>query len=136
MTTSILNPVTLGMTSLKVSPVAFGTWQLGGEWGQFDEDEGIAAIRHARGLGINLFDTAQGYGFGASERLLGRALRDGLDNRRDEGGIAPKGGLRITDDGLVRDASPEWLRNGVDSSRERGRGGAWLVILASRRKPR
>jgi aryl-alcohol dehydrogenase-like predicted oxidoreductase len=35
----------------QVSPIAFGTWQLGGEWGQFDEDEGIAAIRQARELG-------------------------------------------------------------------------------------
>jgi|GEM_PF-5072140 len=50
------------MTGLEVSPVAFGTWQLGGEWGRFDEDEGIAAIRRARELGVNLFDTAQGYG--------------------------------------------------------------------------
>ena len=116
MTTSVLNPVTLGMTALKVSPVAFGTWQLGGEWGQFDEDEGIAAIRHARELGVNLFDTAQGYGFGASERLLGRALRDDLDNRREEIVIATKGGLRMTDDGLVRDSSPAWLRSGVEDS--------------------
>ena len=68
MTTSTLHPVMLGMTDLKVSPVAFGTWELGGEWGQFDEEESVAAIRHARGLGISLFDTAQGYGFGASER--------------------------------------------------------------------
>ncbi len=116
MTTSIPNPVTLGMTNLKVSPVAFGTWQLGGEWGQFDEDEGIAAIRRARELGINLFDTAQGYGFGASERLLGRALRDDLDNRREEVVIATKGGLRMTEDGLVRDASRAWLRSGVEDS--------------------
>ncbi|HME04670.1 MAG TPA: aldo/keto reductase [Solirubrobacteraceae bacterium] len=116
MDTSVLNPVTLGMTSLKVYPVAFGTWQLGGEWGEFDEDEGIAAIRHARELGVNLFDTAQGYGFGASERLLGRALRDDLDNRREEVVIATKGGLRMTDDGLVRDSSPAWLRRGVKDS--------------------
>src|SRR5271155_1143597 len=116
MTTSVLNPVTLGMTGLKVSSVAFGTWQLGGEWGQFDEDQGIAAIRRARELGINLFDTAQGYGFGASERLLGRALRDDRDNRRDEIVIATKGGLRMTDDGLVRDSSPAWLRRGVEDS--------------------
>jgi len=116
MTTSTLHPVMLGMTDLKVSPVAFGTWELGGEWGQFDEEESVAAIRHARGLGINLFDTAQGYGFGASERLLGRALRDDLDNRRDEVVIATKGGLRMTADGLVRDASPAWLRSGVQDS--------------------
>jgi aryl-alcohol dehydrogenase-like predicted oxidoreductase len=116
MTISSLDPVMLGMTDLKVSPVAFGTWQLGGDWGQFDEDEGIAAIRRARELGVNLFDTAQGYGFGASERLLGRALRDDLDNRRDEVVVATKGGLRMTDEGLVRDASPAWLRSGAEES--------------------
>ncbi|HEX4733072.1 MAG TPA: aldo/keto reductase [Thermoleophilaceae bacterium] len=111
-----LNTVTLGMTDLEVSPIAFGAWQLGGEWGQVDEDAAIAAIRHARELGVNLFDTAQGYGFGASERLLGRALRDDLDTRRDEVVIATKGGLRMTDSGLVRDSSPAWLRSGVESS--------------------
>ena len=126
MSTSILNPVTLGMTGIEVSPVAFGTWQLGGEWGQFDEDEGIAAIRRARELGINLFDTAQGYGFGASERLLGRALRDDFDNRREEvgesgeegarGAGAPAGRHQMTEEGLVRDASPAWLRSGVQDS--------------------
>ena len=60
----------------------------------------------ARELGVNLFDTAHGYGFGASERVLGKALRDDLANRRDEVVIATKGGLRMTDDGLVRDSSP------------------------------
>src|SRR5919106_2387674 len=116
MTTTTVHTVRLGTTDLEVSPIAFGTWQLGGEWGQFDEEEGIAAIRHARELGVNLFDTAQGYGFGASERLLGIALRDDLDRRRDEVVIATKGGLRMTDDGLVRDASPGWLRSGVEDS--------------------
>jgi len=116
MTRSTLDTVRLGMTRLDVSPIAFGAWQLGGEWGQFDADEAVAAIRHARGLGVNLFDTAQGYGFGASEQVLGQALRDDLDSRRDEVVLATKGGLRMTDDGLVRDSSPEWLRTGVDDS--------------------
>jgi aryl-alcohol dehydrogenase-like predicted oxidoreductase len=116
MSTTTLDTVTLGMTDIEVTPIAFGTWQLGGEWGQFDEDEGIAAIRHARELGVNLFDTAQGYGFGAAERVLGRALRDDLDNRRDEVVIATKGGLRMTDDRLVRDSSPAWVRSGVEDS--------------------
>jgi aryl-alcohol dehydrogenase-like predicted oxidoreductase len=116
MKTTALKTVRLGMTDLEVYPIAFGTWQLGGEWGEFDEAEGIAAIRQARELGVDLFDTAQGYGFGAAERLLGRALRDDLDNRRDEVVIATKGGLRMTDDGLVRDSSPEWLRSGVEES--------------------
>jgi aryl-alcohol dehydrogenase-like predicted oxidoreductase len=106
----------LGRTDLRVFPIAFGTWQLGGEWGAFDERDAIAAIRHARKLGIDLFDTAQAYGFGASERLLGRALRDELDHRRDDVVLATKGGLRMTPDGLVRDSSEAWLRSGVEQS--------------------
>jgi aryl-alcohol dehydrogenase-like predicted oxidoreductase len=117
-TTQTLEYVRLGMTELNVSAIAFGTWELGGEWGSFDEERGIEAIRNARELGVNFFDTAQGYGFGASERLLGRALRDDLEHRREEVVIATKGGLRLTDDGLVRDASPEWIRSGVESSLE------------------
>jgi aryl-alcohol dehydrogenase-like predicted oxidoreductase len=109
--------ITLGMTGLSVSPIAFGTWQLGGDWGQFDENAAIAAIRHARALGVNLFDTAQGYGYGASERMLGKALRDDLDARRDEVVIATKGGLRIDPGkGQVRDSSRGWLRRGVEES--------------------
>jgi aryl-alcohol dehydrogenase-like predicted oxidoreductase len=111
-----MDQVTLGRTGLQVSPIAFGAWQLGGEWGDFDEREAIAAVRHARELGINLFDTAQAYGFGASERFLGRALRHELDARRDDLVIATKGGLRLGDDGLVRDSSPAWLRRGVEES--------------------
>jgi len=107
----------LGMTELEVSRIAFGTWQIGGEWGEFDRAEAVAAIRHARDLGIDFFDTALAYGFGASERLLGEALRDDLDNRRDEVVIATKGGLRMDEDvGLVRDSSPGWLRSGIDRS--------------------
>jgi aryl-alcohol dehydrogenase-like predicted oxidoreductase len=106
----------LGMTDLQVSRLAFGTWQLGGEWGRFDEHDAIAAIQRARELGINLFDSAQAYGFGASERLLGRALRDELDHRRDDVVLATKGGLRMTPDGMVRDSSAAWLRSGVEQS--------------------
>jgi aryl-alcohol dehydrogenase-like predicted oxidoreductase len=107
---------TFGKTGLRVSRLAFGTWAFGGDWGRFDEDAAIAMIRRARDLGINFFDTAQQYGFGASERILGKALGTDLTRTRDELVIATKGGLRPTDSGLVRDASPEWLRKGVDSS--------------------
>jgi aryl-alcohol dehydrogenase-like predicted oxidoreductase len=107
---------TLGGSGLHVSRIAFGTWQLGGEWGRFDEDAAITAIRRAHELGVNFFDTAQAYGFGVSERLLGKALGDELTRNRDQVVIATKGGLRMTDSGLVRDASPEWLRQGVDAS--------------------
>src|SRR3954466_6633105 len=106
----------LGRSGLEVSRIAFGTWQLGGDWGQFDEDAAVAAIRRARDLGVNFFDTAQAYGFGASERLLGEALRDDLRKRRDEIVIATKGGLRMTYHGMVRDSSREWLREGVEES--------------------
>jgi aryl-alcohol dehydrogenase-like predicted oxidoreductase len=112
-----MNTVTLGMTGLEVSPIAFGTWQLGGDWGDFDERAAIGAIRHAREQGVNLFDTAQAYGFGASEQLLGKALREELDSHREDLAIATKGGLRIdVEHGLVRDSSPEWLRRGVQES--------------------
>ncbi|MDQ1476945.1 MAG: hypothetical protein QOE62_2174 [Actinomycetota bacterium] len=111
-----METVTLGMTDLKVSRIAFGAWELGGEWGSFDQNQAIATMRYARERGINLFDTAQAYGFGASERILGRALRADLDRRRDEVVIATKGGLRMTENGLVRDSSPAWLRQGVDDS--------------------
>jgi aryl-alcohol dehydrogenase-like predicted oxidoreductase len=106
----------LGRSGLSVSRIAFGTWQLGGDWGRFDEAVAVSAIRRARDLGVTFFDTAQAYGFGASERLLGAALRDELTRNRDELVIATKGGLRMTDSGLVRDASPGWLRHGVEAS--------------------
>ena len=111
-----METVTLGMTDLKVSRIAFGAWELGGEWGSFDESAAITTIRSARERGITLFDTAQAYGFGASERILGQALRDDLDHRRDEVVIATKGGLRMTGSGLVRDSSRTWLRQGVEDS--------------------
>src|ERR687894_383424 len=101
MTTSTLHTVRLGMTDLDVSPIAFGTWQLGGDWGQFDEGDAIAAIQHARDLGVNLFDPARGSGLGFPGGVLGRALGDNRKTRRDEVIIATKGGLRMTDGGLV-----------------------------------
>jgi aryl-alcohol dehydrogenase-like predicted oxidoreductase len=94
----------LGRTGLHVSRIAFRTWQLGGDWGRFDEDAAITGIRRARELGVNFFDTAQAYGFGQSEQILGKALRDELRSERDELVIATKSGLRQTDSGLVRDA--------------------------------
>jgi aryl-alcohol dehydrogenase-like predicted oxidoreductase len=111
-----IDRVRLGRSELMVSPIAFGTWQLGGEWGEFDEGRAIEAIRHARALGINFFDTAQAYGFGTSERLLAKALSDELRDERDDLVIATKGGLRPVDGGVVRDTSAEFLREGVERS--------------------
>jgi aryl-alcohol dehydrogenase-like predicted oxidoreductase len=105
-----------GATDLYVSRICFGTWQAGGDWGSVDENEIVSAIRAAREAGINFFDTAQAYGFGASERVLGKALADDIRSRRDEIVVATKGGLRMDGERLVRDASPAWLRAGVESS--------------------
>jgi hypothetical protein len=105
---------TLGRTGLQVSRIAFGTWQLGGDWGPTDESAAITAIRRAADQGVTLFDTAQSYVFGASEQLLARALT-GLD--RSKLIIATKGGLRPGESGGVsRDSSPAWIRAGVESS--------------------
>jgi aryl-alcohol dehydrogenase-like predicted oxidoreductase len=108
----------LGKTDLGVSAICFGTWQLSGDWGSFAEEEATAAIRRARELGIDFFDTAQGYGWGESEKLLGRALADELGSDREELVIATKGGLRMDGDRQVLDSSPDWLREGVDASLE------------------
>ncbi len=65
-------------TAKKISKIGLGTWQFGaGEWGYGDQYAGetaYAIVKRALELGITLFDTAEIYGFGRSERILGRAL--------------------------------------------------------------
>jgi aryl-alcohol dehydrogenase-like predicted oxidoreductase len=106
--------VHLGKTEIEVSVLALGTWAFGGEWGPFDEGEARGAIHAALDQGVTLFDTAQGYGFGVSERLLAGALWDRV--KREEVIVATKGGLRQLGDDLLRDLSASWLRQGVESS--------------------
>jgi aryl-alcohol dehydrogenase-like predicted oxidoreductase len=106
----------LGQTDLEVSRICFGTWQTGGDWGAIEEDEATAAARRALDLGINFFDTAQAYGFGESERLLGESLELRSSARRDEVVVATKGGLRMEGGELLRDSSREWLRQGIEES--------------------
>ncbi len=107
----------LGETELEVSRIGLGTWQLGGQWGAVEEQEAESAIRRALELGINFFDTAQAYGFGASEERLSRALRDEIRTDRDSVVLATKGGLRPVDGGeIARDAGRDWLRQGLEAS--------------------
>jgi aryl-alcohol dehydrogenase-like predicted oxidoreductase len=106
--------VRLGRTDLRVSPIAFGTWAFGGDWGDADVQESKEAIHRALELEITLFDTAQAYGFGVAEQVLADALWERV--RRDEVVIATKGGLRMDGDRLVRDTGRRWLRAGVESS--------------------
>jgi aryl-alcohol dehydrogenase-like predicted oxidoreductase len=77
---------------------------------------GQATVRKALDLGINFFDTAQAYGFGLAERMLGEALKPYLQRQRDNIVIATKGGLRQEGSNLLRDASAHWLRQGVEQS--------------------
>jgi aryl-alcohol dehydrogenase-like predicted oxidoreductase len=59
-----------------VSEVGLGTWQIGGSWGEVSEDEALAILRQARERGVTVFDTADVYGGGKSESLIGRFLRE------------------------------------------------------------
>jgi aryl-alcohol dehydrogenase-like predicted oxidoreductase len=110
----IVRYVQLGKTDLTVSAIAFGTWSFGGDWGAFDADDAKRTVGRALDLGITFFDTAQAYGFGASESLLADALWSRVG--RDHVVIATKGGLRKEGDTLHRDASARWLRAGVEAS--------------------
>ncbi len=106
----------LGERGPRVSRIAFGNWSAGGDWGHVDRDAAIAATREALDLGINLFDTAHAYGFGAAEELLGEALRPEIQSDRASLVIATKGGLRNADGATVRDSSPAALRRDLEAS--------------------
>jgi aryl-alcohol dehydrogenase-like predicted oxidoreductase len=78
-TETSLKTTQLGRTGLEITRVGFGAWAIGGGgwefgWGPQDDEESIAAVHHALEQGINWIDTAAAYGFGRSERMVGRAL--------------------------------------------------------------
>jgi len=81
----------LGRTGWKISAISFGTWAIGGAWGQVDDKESMAALNRALDLGVNFFDTADVYGDGRSEHLLARLRRE----RKQEIHIATKAGRRL-----------------------------------------
>jgi len=78
----------LGRTDITVSVLALGCWAFagGGNWGEQDDAASIATVRAALDAGVNFFDTAEGYGAGRSEAVLGKAL----EGRRHEAVIATK----------------------------------------------
>jgi aryl-alcohol dehydrogenase-like predicted oxidoreductase len=82
----------LGRTGWKVSAVSFGAWAIGAEWGTVDDRESLAALHRALDAGVNFFDTADVYGDGRSERLLGQLRRE----RPEPFYIATKAGRRLS----------------------------------------
>jgi len=83
----------LGRTGWKVSEISFGAWAIGGAWGTVEDDVSLAALRKALDLGVNFIDTADVYGDGRSERLIGQVLRERKGERIY---VATKAGRRLS----------------------------------------
>jgi len=115
----------LGKTGLRVSVIGFGGWAIGGPteasgtpfgWGRTSDEESLGAIRRARDLGVTFFDTADSYGFGRSESLLGMVL----SRTRPNAIIATKVGVvRASDRDLKKDFSKQHIFHAVDGSLKR-----------------
>src|SRR5262245_29117019 len=104
-----------GQTGLDVSVVGFGCWEVGGGYGSIEVEDFDKAVHRALDLGVNCFDTAEGYGMGASEEELGRAL----GSRRDEAVIVSKFGMNYRDKPNFRDSSRERVVTTVDEALKR-----------------
>jgi aryl-alcohol dehydrogenase-like predicted oxidoreductase len=116
---------TLGRSGIEVSALGFGCWAIGGEWqdpdgqplgwGKVDDEESVRAVRRALDLGVTFFDTADTYGAGHSERVLGRAL----GKRRDDVVVATKWGNVFDEDTRTRtggDDTPAYARRALTAS--------------------
>lgn len=113
-----MNLVDIPGTSLKVLPIALGTWAIGGwMWGGTDEAEAISTIQAAVDCGITLIDTAPVYGFGRSEEIVGKALAEG--GRRKRVTIATKVGLDWKDGQPFRNASRTRIHKEIEDSLRR-----------------
>jgi aryl-alcohol dehydrogenase-like predicted oxidoreductase len=109
-----------GRTGRRISEVGFGAWAIGGNaygnsYGPTDDALSLAAVRRALDLGCTFFDTADVYGWGHSERLLGEAL----EGRRDEVFLATKVGGDFYHGGVQLNFDPEYIRFALDRSLER-----------------
>jgi aryl-alcohol dehydrogenase-like predicted oxidoreductase len=115
----------LGSTGLEITCIGFGAWAIGGSgyefgWGAQNDEESVAAIYRALELGVNWIDTAAVYGFGRSERVVGRAL-EGLSERPyvfTKASLLDGGGRVVHNlkrDSLRREAEASLERLGVDA---------------------
>ncbi|MFB6719204.1 aldo/keto reductase [Kribbella sp. NPDC056345] len=101
----------LGRTGRDVGVVGLGAWQLGADWGSVDESEALAVLRSAVEGGVTFIDTADVYGDGRSERLVGQILKEheGLT-------VATKMGRRVEQ--LPENYNPANFRAWNDRSRQ------------------
>ncbi|KUO23052.1 aldo/keto reductase [Streptomyces dysideae] len=119
---------TLGRSGIEVSALGFGCWAIGGEWqdtdgqplgwGKVDDEESVRAVHRALDLGVTFFDTADTYGAGHSERVLGRAL----GKRRADVVVATKWGNVFDEETRTRtggDDSPAYARRALTASLKR-----------------
>ena len=83
----------LGRTGWNISSISYGAWAIGGDaWGKTDDAESMRSLHRAIDLGVNFIDTADVYGDGHSERLIGQLRRE----RKDEIIVATKAGRRLS----------------------------------------
>jgi aryl-alcohol dehydrogenase-like predicted oxidoreductase len=102
----------------KASRIGLGTWAIGGwMWGGTEERESIDTILKALDKGINLIDTAPVYGFGTSEKTVGKALKE--YGKRDEVVLVTKVGLDWKDKKPFRNSSKARLQKELDDSLQR-----------------
>ena len=107
---------TLGTKGLEVSEQGLGCMGMSAWYGPTDDEESVATIHRALELGINFLDTADVYGQGRNEQLVGRAIA----GRRDEVVLATKFGNRWFEDGSrTIDGSPDYVHQAIDASLRR-----------------
>jgi len=112
---------TLKKTDMSITVIGIGTNKVGGHnyYKDLSETEGKNFVKEAIALGVNFIDTADVYGHGRSEELIGEVLRE-IDTKREELIIATKGGNEWDDNGNVRKNNrPEYLRRALEASLKR-----------------
>jgi aryl-alcohol dehydrogenase-like predicted oxidoreductase len=103
----------LGKTGFDVGSIGLGAWAIGGDWGSVDDEESLRTLHAAADAGVTFFDTADVYGDGRSERLIGRFLRERPGERLV---VATKMGRRVPQQ--VENYTPEAFRGWLTRSRE------------------
>ena len=102
---------------MDVSVIGFGAWAIGGSWGTVDDAESVRALHASVDAGVNFIDTADVYGDGRSERLVGQLRRE---RPRDTIWIATKAGRRLpaqTPDGYSRANLQAWVERSLSNLR-------------------